>query len=46
MSADESLISAAEVALQTKYGVERTKMTHMMAQQNTALCYLELSLVV
>jgi uncharacterized protein len=45
MSADESLISAAEVALQAKYGAERTKMTLMMAQQGTALCYLELSLM-
>ena len=46
MSEDEALISAAENALQSKYGAERTKMTRMMKQQGTALCYLELSLTI
>ncbi len=46
LSADDPLINAAENALQNKYGAERTKMTSMMKQQGTALCYLELSLVI
>jgi len=46
MPADDPLINAAENALQSKYGAERTKMTSMMKQQGTALCYLEFSLVI
>tara|TARA_B110000444_G_C18803432_1_gene578659 strand:+ start:271 stop:651 length:381 start_codon:yes stop_codon:yes gene_type:complete len=41
---NDPLVQKAEIALQEKYGAERSKMTAMMAEQNKSLCYIEISL--